>query len=34
MTTFNAFWVEKNESELTHSVIERSVDDLPERDAH
>ncbi|MBP18286.1 MAG: YhdH/YhfP family quinone oxidoreductase [Pseudomonadales bacterium] len=30
MTTFNAFWVEKNESELTHSVIERSVDDLPE----
>ncbi len=32
MTTFNAFWVEKNESDVTHSIIERNVDDLPEGD--
>ncbi len=32
MTTFNAFWVEKNDDGVTHSIIERSVDDLPAGD--
>ncbi|MBL6691335.1 MAG: YhdH/YhfP family quinone oxidoreductase [Pseudomonadales bacterium] len=30
MTSFKAFWVEKNDDDVQHSVIERSVDDLPE----
>ncbi|HIG44264.1 MAG: YhdH/YhfP family quinone oxidoreductase [bacterium] len=30
MTTFDAFWVEKTETDVTHAVIERSVDDLPD----
>ncbi len=30
MTTFQAFWVEKTDDGVSHSVIERSVDDLPE----
>ena len=29
MTQFRAFWVEKSDREVTHSVIERSTDDLP-----
>ena len=30
MTNFKAFWVEKTDDGVTHSVIERSTDDLPE----
>ncbi len=30
MTKFNAFWVEKDESNIEHKIIERSIDDLPE----
>ncbi|MBV1878401.1 MAG: YhdH/YhfP family quinone oxidoreductase [Pseudomonadales bacterium] len=30
MTTFRAFWVEKTESEVSHQIVERSIDDLPE----
>ena len=29
MTTFNAFWVEKEDKKIDHRVVERSVDDLP-----
>ncbi|MFP6807520.1 MAG: YhdH/YhfP family quinone oxidoreductase [Pseudomonadales bacterium] len=32
MTTFNAFFVEKEDKTVTHSIIERSIDDLPEGD--
>lgn len=32
MTTFKAFWVEKNDEGTEHSVIERSIDDLPAGD--
>ena len=30
MTNFKAFWVEKTDDGVAHSVIERSTDDLPE----
>jgi alcohol dehydrogenase len=30
MTNFKAFWVEKTDDGVSHSVIERSTDDLPE----
>ena len=30
MTAFNAFWVEKTDDGFTHSIVERSTDDLPE----
>lgn len=30
MTGFQAFWVEKTDDGVRHSVIERSIDDLPE----
>lgn len=30
MSEFKAFWVEKDDSDVTHSVIKRSIDDLPE----
>lgn len=30
MSEFKAFWVEKGESDVNHSVITRSVDELPE----
>ncbi len=29
MTTFKAFWVEKNDEAVNHSIIERKTDDLP-----
>ena len=29
MTNFKAFWVEKTDDDVSHSVIERSTDDLP-----
>jgi len=32
VTSFQAFWVEKNDEGVTHSIIERSIDDLPEGD--
>ncbi len=32
MTTFRAFLVEKEEKEMSHSIVERSVDDLPAGD--
>lgn len=32
MTNFSAFWVEKTDGSVTHSVIERNVDDLPPND--
>ncbi len=30
MTSFKAFWVEKSEDSVQHSIIERSIDDLPD----
>ena len=30
MTTFKAFWVEKNAADVEHQIIERSIDDLPD----
>jgi alcohol dehydrogenase len=30
MTNFNAFWVEKDDKDVSHSIIERTIDDLPE----
>ncbi|MBT3711310.1 MAG: oxidoreductase, partial [Gammaproteobacteria bacterium] len=30
MTNFKAFWVEKTDDGVSHSVIARSTDDLPE----
>lgn len=30
MTSFNAFWVEKTDNSMKHSIIERSIDDLPD----
>lgn len=30
MTTFKAFWVEKNDAGVEHQIIERSTDDLPD----
>ncbi len=32
MTIFNAFWVEKSDDGVSHSVIERSIEDLPPGD--
>ena len=32
MTSFKAFWVEKTEESVVHSVVERTVADLPEGD--
>ena len=32
MTTFSAFWVEKDDSGVKHTIIERSIDDLPAGD--
>ena len=32
MTSFNAFWVEKDEQGTRHQVITREIDDLPEGD--
>ena len=32
MTTFDAFWVEKDEAGTRHQVISRDTDDLPEGD--
>lgn len=29
MTSFNAFWVEKNDDGMTHQIVERTIDDLP-----
>ena len=30
MTAFSAFWVEKTDDGFTHSIVERSTDELPE----
>ena len=30
MDSFKAFWVEKKDKEVRHSIINRSIDDLPE----
>ena len=32
MTSFDAFWVEKDEQGTRHQVITRELDDLPEGD--
>lgn len=32
MTSFKAFWVEKTEEGVSHSIVERNVDDLPAGD--
>lgn len=32
MTTFKAFWVEKTDDGFQHSIIDRTIDDLPEGD--
>ncbi|MBT3624568.1 MAG: YhdH/YhfP family quinone oxidoreductase [Gammaproteobacteria bacterium] len=32
MTSFSAFWVEKSEDGVTHQIIERTTDDLPDGD--
>lgn len=32
MTAFSAFWVEKSDDKVEHSIIERQVDDLPAGD--